>query len=71
MKNFGTLYYYELKKLLTRKLAWAAVLALVVFCMIATLRAGNTGGRVYHDILDEDGAPLVVKIGRASCRERV
>ena len=60
MKNFGTLYYYELKKLLTRKLAWAAVLALVVFCMIATLRAGNTGGRVYHDILDEDGAPLVV-----------
>lgn len=60
MKNFGTLYCYELKKLLTRKLAWAAVLALVVFCVIATLRAGNTGGRVYHDILDEDGAPLVV-----------
>ena len=60
MKNFGTLYCYELKKLLTRKLAWAAVLALVVFCVIATLRAGNTGGRVYHDILDTDGNPLVV-----------
>ena len=61
MKNFGTLLGYELKKLLARKLAWTAVLALVVFCVIATLRAGNTGGRVYHDILDEDGA----QIGRA------
>ena len=42
MKNFGTLYGYELKKLLKRKLSWAAVLALTAFCVAGVVKVSIT-----------------------------
>lgn len=60
MKNFGTLYRYELKKLLKRKLSWAIMLLLCVACVFATVRASTGGGIVYQDVLDEDGNPVVI-----------
>lgn len=60
MKNFGTLYHYELKKLLERKLSWALVLLLSVACVFLTVRASTNGGVVYPDLLDEDGSPVVI-----------
>lgn len=44
MKNFGTLYRYELKKLLKRKLAWVMVLVLSAFMAYAARPLSNSGG---------------------------
>lgn len=55
MKNFGTLYKYELKKLLKRKLSWAAVLALAVFCVFSIVRRGNAGAGFTIPVMDENG----------------
>lgn len=55
MKNFGTLYYYELKKLLRRPLSWAAVLGLALFCVFGIVK---TGAALYGEDLpvpDENG----------------
>lgn len=55
MKNFGTLYYYELKKLLKRPLSWAAVLGLTFFCVYGIIQ---TGAALYGEDLpvpDENG----------------
>lgn len=56
MKNFGTLYYYELKKLLKRKLSWAAVLALTIFCVLAIVSRGNAGTGFTIPVMDENGS---------------
>lgn len=55
MKNFGTLYYYELKKLLKRPLSWAAVLGLTLLCVFGIIK---TGRALYGEDLpvpDENG----------------
>ncbi|MCM1225589.1 MAG: hypothetical protein NC548_65220 [Lachnospiraceae bacterium] len=44
MKNFGTLYRYELKKLLKRKLAWIVVLVLAAFMAYTAWPIKNSGG---------------------------
>lgn len=55
MKNFGTLYGYELKKLLTRKLSWAAVLLLAGFCVWGVVHHGPYGPGWTVPVFDEDG----------------
>ena len=42
MNNFGTLYYYEVKKILTRKLVWI-VFFMNVFCIVMFTCADLTG----------------------------
>lgn len=44
MKNFGTLYWYELKKLLKRKLAWIMVLVIAAFMAYTAKPVSNSGG---------------------------
>lgn len=44
MKNFGTLYYFELKKLFQRKAAWAVVLLLAVMMAFFAWPPRYTGG---------------------------
>lgn len=56
MKNFGTLYRYELKKLLLRKLSWVAVMLLAVFCAYSVFSRGpatTMGGTL--PVIDENG----------------
>lgn len=56
MKNVGTLYCYELKKLLRRPLSWAAVLGLTLLCVYGIIQ---TGTALYGEDLpvpDENGA---------------
>lgn len=56
MKNLGTLYKYELKKLLRRPLSWALVLVMAVFCAYSIFRFGvSSGSGMLLPILDEDG----------------
>lgn len=44
MKNFGTLYWYELKKLLKRKLAWIMVLVIAAFTAYTAKPVSHSGG---------------------------
>ena len=56
MKNFGTLYRYELKKLLLRKLSWVTVVLLAVFCAYSVFSKGpatTMGGTL--PVIDENG----------------
>lgn len=55
MKNLSTLYCYEMKKLLKRKLSWAAVLALAVICVFSIVRGRNAGAGVTVPVMDENG----------------
>lgn len=56
MKNLGTLYCYELKKLLKRKLSWAVMVLLAAYCVWGVVRFGATNGSgAFLPILDENG----------------
>ena len=57
MKNFGTLFGYELKKLLKRKLNWVVVLLITGVCIVGVVQAGNSGGFRIEDT-DEQGNPV-------------
>ena len=57
-----------------RKVGWhvAAVLAVLLLSAAAPVMAQQLTGNVYGYVADEQGGRLPgVKIGRASCRERV
>lgn len=54
MKNFGTLYRYELKKLLKRKLAWIVVLVLAAFMAYTSWPSKNSGGSTLS-LTDQEG----------------
>lgn len=54
MKNFGTLLGYELKKLLARKLAWAAVLVLAAFMAYSAWPNHGPGG-LNASLTDQNG----------------
>lgn len=54
MKHFGTLYGYELKKLLARKTSWAVVLILAAVMASAALPNMNSGGS-QASVTDRDG----------------
>lgn len=56
MKNLGTLYKYELKKLLRRPLSWALVLVMAAFCAYSIVRfSASSGAGTLLPVLDEDG----------------
>jgi len=55
MKNFWTLFGYEMKKLLKRKLSWAVVLVLAGFCVFAVVRKGCVSSGFNIPVFDEDG----------------
>lgn len=55
MRNFGTLYRYELKKLFKRKLSWVAVIALSFFCVYGVIKAGTYPSGGEYPICDENG----------------
>lgn len=54
MRNFGTLYWYELKKLLKRKLSWIAVIVLTVFCIYGVIKIDAHPGNAEIPIMDEN-----------------
>lgn len=56
MKNFGTLYGYELKKLLKRKLSWVLVLFLAAFCAYVIFKAGASFAGISFPAFDENGS---------------
>ena len=55
MKHFGTLYWYELKKLLKRKLAWIMVLVIAAFMAYTAKPVSNSGGQqsISGQVMDE------------------
>lgn len=55
MKNFWTLFGYEMKKLLKRKLSWAVVLVLTGFCVWGVVHHGPYGPGWNVPVFDEDG----------------
>jgi len=55
MKNFWTLFGYEMKKLLKRKLSWTVVLVLAGFCIFAVVRNGAVGSNFIIPVSDEEG----------------
>lgn len=55
MKNLGTLFGYEMKKLLKRKLSWIVVLVLAGFCVFAVVRKGAAGSAFIIPVFDENG----------------
>jgi len=54
MKNFGTLYRYELKKLIGQKLSWLIVIILSVFCIYAISKDSN-GNVTTLESIDQNG----------------
>lgn len=54
MKNFGTLYWYELKKLARQKLSWLIVILLSVFCIYAISKDSN-GNITILESVDQNG----------------
>lgn len=54
MNNFGTLYRYELKKLLGQKLSWLIVILLSVFCIYALSKDSN-GNVTTLESIDQNG----------------
>ena len=54
MKNFGTLYHYELKKLLQRKLSWAVLLVLSVLLAYSAWPNHGLGG-LNASLTDQNG----------------
>lgn len=54
MKNFGTLYWYELKKLARQKLSWLIVILLSAFCIYAISMDSN-GNVTTLESIDQNG----------------
>ena len=54
MKSFGTLYWYELKKLARQKLSWLIVILLSVFCIYAISKDSN-GNITILESVDQNG----------------
>lgn len=54
MKNFGTLYRYELKKLVGQKLSWLIVILLSVFCIYA-ISKDSDGNVTTLESIDQNG----------------
>ena len=67
MKNFGTLFGYELKKLLKRKLNWAVTLLITGICIVGVVQSGNSGGFWIEDT-DEQGNPVTSLISGREIR---
>ena len=67
MKNFGTLFGYELKKLLKRKLNWVAILLITGICIVGVVQAGDSGGFWIEDT-DEQGNPVTSLISGREIR---
>lgn len=58
MKNFGMLYWYELKKLLQRKLAWVMVLVLAGLMAYAVWPHTTSGYAHTFNLTDREGKTL-------------
>lgn len=54
MKNLGTLYRYELKKLLKRKLSWIAVIVLTASCIYGVIKLDVYPNNAEIPIMDEN-----------------
>ena len=67
MKNFGTLFGYELKKLLKRKLNCAVILLISGICIVGVVQAGDSGGFRIEDT-DEQGNPVTSVISGQEIR---
>lgn len=70
MKNFGTLYWYELKKLLKRKLAWIMVLVIAAFMAYTAKPVSNSGGANFS-LTDRAGNTISKYVSVAEQRERI
>jgi len=70
MKNFGTLYRYELKKLLRRKLAWIMVLVIAAL-MAYTARPVSDSGGANFSLTDRAGNTISKYVSVAEQREQV
>lgn len=70
MKNFGTLYRYELKKLLRRKLAWIMVLVIAAL-MAYTARPVSDSGGANFSLTDRAGNTVSKYVSVAEQREQV
>ena len=55
MKNFIILYWYELKKLVKRKLCWGAVIVLTAFCAYGVIRSSTYSRNLTVPMIDENG----------------
>lgn len=55
MKNFRTLYLYELKKLSARKLTWVITGLLCAFCVCSVLDAASLKGGITFPYKDDSG----------------
>lgn len=55
MKNFGTLYYYELKKLLKRPLSWIMVFVIAWLCVNVGISRGAGFTGIGLPVFDENG----------------
>ena len=70
MKHFGTLYWYELKKLLKRKLAWIMVLVITAFMAYTARPVSNSGGANFS-LTDWTGNTINKYVSVAEQRERI
>lgn len=70
MNNFGTLYRYELKKLLKRKLTWIIVLVIAAFMAYTARPTANSGGANFS-LTDRAGNTMSKYISVAEQRELI
>jgi len=70
MKNFGTIYRYELKKLLNRKFTWIMVLVLAAFMAYIARPVSNSGGAQFS-LTDRDGNTVSEYISVAEQRKLI
>lgn len=55
MKNIGTLYCFELRKILSRKLTWVFLAVILLFCIISIVTISNSN-TITLEYTDESGA---------------
>lgn len=55
MKNIGTLYRFELRKILSRKVTWIFLAVILLYCIISIVTVSNSNAITLENI-DESGA---------------
>lgn len=70
MKNLGTMYLYELKKIGKRKLTWIMAVILAIFCIYSIITF-NSMGSVFIEFTDENGVRQSVNLLYRDIEERI
>lgn len=61
MKNLGTLYRFELRKIFSRKLTWVFLAVILLYCIISIVTVSNSN-TITLEYIDESGALATISL---------